>query len=110
VSNEPSLGEISRRLEDIRSALDGLVGRREYDADQRALDRQFRDVSRAIDELRRDHDEDIKAVHQRISDHARADSEHRASWRTVIYTGLIPAAVVLLGTLLQLFLISRGGH
>lgn len=106
---QPTNGELAWRMEQIRLSVIELVGRREYDVAQRELDRRFAEVERQLAEQRRDTDEQIRAVHQRIGDEAERAAEHRASWRTIIYTGLIPAAVVLMSIIAQIWL-AKGGH
>jgi Flp pilus assembly protein TadB len=106
---QPTNAELAWRLEQIRLSVTELIGRREYDVAQRELDRRFAEVERQLAEQRRDTDEEIRQVHQRITDEAKRAADHRASWRTIIYTGLIPAAVVFLSIIAQIWL-AKGGH
>lgn len=106
---QPTNGELAWRLEQIRLNIVELVGRREYDLAQRELDRRFAELQRQLAEQRRDTDEEIRAVHQRITDEAKRAAEHKASWRTIVYTGLIPACVVFLSIIAQIWL-AKGGH
>jgi hypothetical protein len=101
VPDEPSNSELARRLDAIYLV---IVSRPEYLADLRRLDDRTGDLRRDIDENRRDSDEKIRAVHQRVTDTEKSAEAHRISWRTVIYTGLIPALVALGAILAQLWL------
>jgi hypothetical protein len=103
-------GELGRRLDDLKSIMQGLIGRPEYEADMRAGNHRVDDVCRDLAAFREQHDKDIKAVNQRISEQVKAAAEHRQSWRTVIYTGIIPALVVLVGILVQLWISHGGNH
>ena len=100
-------GELARRLDDLRGAVARLIGRDEYAADQRGDDRRFADLARDIAAVREQLTDDVKELRDDMAEAKRSSAEHRQSWRTVIYTGLIPAAVVLLSVLVQLWL-SRG--
>ena len=102
VADEPTNGELARRLDDILRLVAGLVGHAEYAAEMRRVDERVAD-------MRRDFDEKLKAVHQRITDEQQVTAAHRMSWRTIIYTGLVPAAVVLASILVQLWIASHGG-
>ena len=101
--------ELAAKVDDLRAAVQGLVGRLEYAAYQNDIEHQLG----AMDgRQRRDFEalsSRIDGVNGRIDDQVKAASEHRLSWRTVLWTGLLPAAVVLLGTLLQLWLAKSGG-
>jgi hypothetical protein len=127
VADEPSNGELARQLADIKLMLAAVVGSREYAADQRNVDYRFADLAHdlseerrareaAVDQARRDLAAAIEAINARITteaksaaDQAKAAGENRMHWRTLLWTGAIPAAVAAIGVLMT-WVISRGGH
>jgi hypothetical protein len=98
-AEEPTHGELARRLDslhaDLRAMAAGLVGRAEYVADQKAIDQRFQVVHERLDDVRRQHAEDIRAVNERVTGGSDARTADRQSWRGVLWTGLLPAIVVL---------------
>lgn len=97
--DEPSNGELARRLDKIELLLQGLVSRLEYTTDQRHLEHRFGEVERDIADLRRVHEEDIKDVKKRIEN----DGQSRGSnVRQAIFSGLIPGVLFLVSILLTL--------
>jgi hypothetical protein len=115
VADEPTNGELGRRLDDILRNVQSLVSQAQYGADQRRIDEQVAAVRRELTDARReltedvagvrhDADESLRQVHQRITDEAKRAAESRQSWRTILYTGLIPALVVFLSILVQIWL------
>lgn len=95
--DEPSNGELGRRLDEIRILVQGLVSRPEYAADQRALEHRLTGLERDIEDVRTQHAKDIDAV-----------TASRLSWRGIFYTGIVPAVLVLIGVLVQIWLATRG--
>jgi hypothetical protein len=102
--------ELAGRFDDLRTSIRELVGRLEYEAYQRDLDHRLDSLAAGLGATRAQHDRDIAAVHQRITDEARDAKEHRLSWRTVIFTGVVPALVVALSIVAQIWLAHSGGH
>jgi hypothetical protein len=109
VGDDITNGELARRLDELRAIMQSLVGRPEYAADQRSVEHRFADLERTLAEERRARAGEIKTVNDRITDQAKQAAEHRQGWRTVVYTGIVPALVVLLGIFVQLWL-ARGGQ
>lgn len=109
MADEVSTGELARRLDTIQITLAGLVGRAEYAADLRATEHRMSELAADIEDARRQHAEDIRAVHQRITDGARDAKDHTMSWRNALYVGVLPALVVLLSILAQIWLAHPGG-
>jgi hypothetical protein len=116
VADEPTNGELARQLADIKQMLAAVVGHPEYAADKRALDYRFSDLASdlaeerhqraaAIEQERRDRDTAIKAINDRID----AGRDTRMHWRTLLWTGVLPAAVALIGVIVTIAL-SHGGH
>jgi hypothetical protein len=104
VADEPTNGELGRRLDDITRSVQRLVSQAQYAADQRRIDDQVAAVRRELTDARRDLGEELAQIHQRITDEAKRAAESRQSWRTILYTGLIPALVVLLSIIVQIWL------
>jgi len=83
-----------------------FVQRAEYAADQRSVERRFDEVERDLADQRRTLADDIKAVRQALD----AMAEKRASnARQALYAGILPAALVLIGIVVQIWIASRGG-
>jgi hypothetical protein len=104
VSDEPTNGELARRLDDIYRTLQGSIGQPQYVADQRRIDDRLEDLRRGDAEERRDREAAVRAVHQRITDELASAANNKLSWRTILYTGVIPALIVLLSILVQIWL------
>lgn len=103
-------GELGRRLTEIQQRLDAYVGRLEYDAELRGMGRQLGDLERALAEERRDREQELRDMRQQLKDQAQAASEARLSWRSVLWTGLLPALMVVAGIIVQIMLARSGGH
>lgn len=97
VADEPSNGELGRRLDVIHALLQGLVGRAEYLEYQRALEHRLTGIERDIEGDRAQHAEDIKGL-----------AASRLSWRAIFYTGILPALLVLTGVIVNIWLATRG--
>lgn len=121
MTDEPSNGELARRLDDIRHMLGSVVGHPEYAADKRALDyrltdmgdeiaQERRDRVDAIDLERRERAEAVKAVNDRITEQATAGLEHRRHWRELLWQGALPALATIVIGLLALWAAHYGGH
>lgn len=99
--------------------LAGVVGHPEYEADKRGSDFRLSEVERDLAEERRervsgisqeraDRAEAIREVHQRITDQAKANAEHKMQWRSLVWQGALPAVVALIGVLVTLYLAYHG--
>jgi hypothetical protein len=117
---EPSNAELGRGIAEVKAIVQGLVGRAEYTADQRATDYRLRSIERDVQDnhraamtaLDREADERAKgddAISTRISEEAQAGSQHRMHVRELLIMGAIPAAVTLLVGLLSLWVATHGG-
>lgn len=109
MADDPSNGELARRIDDVHQSVLRMVSQELYLAEQRSAERRFGELERAIEKGRQRHDGDMKALNDRIDGQIRAATEHRMSWRQVIWTGLLPALVVLISILVQLWTSGRGG-
>lgn len=104
--NEPTLGELSRRMDGVAMSLAQFVQRAEYAADQRLSERRFTELEHDLAEVRRELAADIKAVRLALD----AAAEKRVSnMRQSVYAGLLPAVLVLLGIVVQIWIAARGG-
>ncbi len=106
---QPTNGELGRRLDTIQLTLAALVGRAEYASDLRASEHRLAGLAADIEDTRRQHAEDMRAVHERITQAEQDSRAHRLSWRTAFWNGILPAMVVLGGILVQIWLAHSGG-
>lgn len=109
---EPTLGEVARRLEavhqdlkedlrDVAARLDGKVSMEVYRLEQRSQERvnaQLAERIAALEEQRRQEAEQIEARH-------RATEAQRASDRRLVFTALVAPVLLIL---LQVYLTARG--
>jgi chromosome segregation ATPase len=120
VADEPSNGELARRLDDIARLLQGLVSRAEYTADQRHVERRFTEMEHDIAEKRRVHEQDIRDLREENKDLrteikglrtelAAANSNNGTNFRQAIYSGAVPGIIFLLGIIVTIFLAFKGG-
>lgn len=102
--------QLGQRISDINAhgtygSAQAMIGRAEYVTAQQGINDRFEALHHRIDETRRELSEDIKAVRE----DAKAAVASRQSWRTIVYTGLVPALVVLAGILWQIWHTGKGG-
>lgn len=103
VADDPSNWELARRLDQIDRSLRALVGRDGYTEYQRAIERQFAELARDIEDVRRQHTEDVTALHKRIGDEAKTATD-RHQWKTMLWVGVFPAVVAVAAILVQVWL------
>lgn len=122
--DEPSLGELGRRLDQLFALVARMVGADVYTSDQRASERRFGEVERDVEELRRQHErdvedlrrqhteaikalmEEIKAIMQRLSVREQKAGEGR---RQALYAGILPGLLFVLSTAVTVILALRSG-
>jgi hypothetical protein len=124
VADEPSNGELARRLDDIARILLGLVSRAEYTADQRHTEHRFAELEHDIAEKRRGHDEDMremrveltklrdetKDVREKVGEKlAERDRSSSVNFRQAIYNGIVPGIFLVITLLVTVFLAFKGG-
>jgi hypothetical protein len=107
--DEPTNWELARQLSDIKQMITAVVGHPEYAADRRALDYRLSELQLQLETERRERANDVKAVNDRLDKQAEAGVEHRMHWRSLLWTGALPAAVALLGVLITLWIAHNGG-
>jgi hypothetical protein len=108
---EPTHGELARRLDDMRAELrlmiPSLVGRAEYLADQRATDQRINTVVNRVDDVRRTHDEDMRALNDRLTADTDRATANKRSWREALWVGLLPTLVAVLMGLATVWIAIR---
>jgi transposase len=105
VTDAPSPGELSRRIDQVTMSLTQLVQRTEYTADRRFDERRFADLEADLTEMRRQHIDEIKALRASID----AATEKRGNnLRQAVYAGILPAVLVLMGIVVQIWLARQG--
>lgn len=100
------MGEVARRLTEVKEIVQDLVGRREYGEFQRLIEHRFTDIERDVEQER---GERKAQVEREREERQAADQELKSSherqgtnWRQAIYAGLIPGVLFLITVLLQL--------
>jgi hypothetical protein len=106
VVDEPSLGEVSRRIDHVTMSLTQLVQRTEYTADRRYDDRRFAELESDVAELRRQLAEDLKALRQSID---AATEKRGTNVRQAVFAGLLPALFMMVSIVVQIWLAAKGG-
>lgn len=108
MAEEPTNGELARRLDDLKTLVVGLVGRHEYDADKRAIEARFDEMGARLEDVRHQHHEDIRVVHERISAGNTSGVQNRQHWQSLLWQGLLPALVAAVGIWVA-YLAGHGG-
>lgn len=116
MADEPSLGELSRRIDGVTGMLAQLVTRAEFSAEQRLVERRFVEVEGDLAELRRSLLSEVTGLRAALetavakleaADKEREDKRH-SNARQLVYAGLVPALMVVLATVLQIWLTTKG--
>ena len=111
MADEPSNAELARRMDRIEVLLQDLslrlVSSDVYNRDQRETERRFAELERELAEERLARKEDVKDLRGRMDER---DKTGGSNFRQGIYSGVIPALLVLAGILVQVFLALRGGR
>jgi len=105
VTDAPSPGELSRRIDNVSSALAQLVQRAEYTADRRYDERRFAEIEADVTELRRMLTDEIRALKGSID---AAAEKRGTNARQAVYAGILPAVLVLAGIVVQIWLARQG--
>ena len=123
MTDAPSPGELSRRIDGLIAMLAQLVQRAEFTAEQRIVDRRLIEVEAditairsEISDLRRQLTSDFKelkgsidAVVVRQDAAAEKAAEKRSTnMRQNLYAGILPAVLVLMGIVVQIWLARQG--
>lgn len=109
MGEEITNGELARGIAELKAMVGGLIGRAEYSADQRSSERRFTEIAADLEDVRRVHAEDVRVLHDRITEQAKAGTEHRMRWHDRLMMGLLPAIAALLVGLITL-VATNGGH
>lgn len=102
MADEVSTGELARRLGRMEDLLLRLVSVDVYGRDQREIERRFGEIERDLLDEREARKTDIKALHERLD---KADTNRRQT----VFSGLMPWALVLFGTAINVWIALRGG-
>lgn len=105
MADEPSTGELARRLVDLQHASQRLMSQELFVAEQRAIERRFMTLERDVEEIENRFDGEIKSLVTRMEARER---ERGANWRQSVYAGVIPAALLLVTLLVQAWLSLNG--
>jgi hypothetical protein len=105
VTDAPSPGELSRRIDQVNMSLTQLVQRTEYTAERRYDDRRMSEIEADVVELRRQLTEDLKALKSSID---TATEKRGTNIRQAVFAGVLPAVLVLLGIVVQIWLARQG--
>lgn len=119
MTDAPSPHELSRRIDGLTAMLAQLVQRAEYTADHRLIDRRFVEVEADIAAIRADVADlrrqlaadmkELKVSLDAVAVRQEAAAEKRGSnVRQAIYAGILPAAFLLLGFAVQIWIALRG--
>lgn len=106
MTDAPSLGELSRRIDHVTATLGQLVQRAEYTADRRYDDRRFIEIEADVAELRRTLTEELKALKASID---AATEKRGTNVRQAVYAGLLPALFMMVSIVVQIWLAAKGG-
>ncbi|MCT9932458.1 hypothetical protein N5079_19845 [Planotetraspora sp. A-T 1434] len=105
MADEPSAGELLRRIDGLTAVTAQLVTRTEYAADRRYDDRRFAEIEKDVAELGRTLTEEMKALRRSID---AAAEKRGTNARQAVYAGLLPAVLVLLGIAVQIWIALKG--
>jgi hypothetical protein len=105
VTDAPSPGELSRRIDQVSMSLTQLVQRAEYTADRRFDDRRFAELETDLAEVRRMLSDEIKALRTSVD---AAAEKRGTNIRQAVFAGVLPAVLVLLGIVVQIWLARQG--
>ncbi|MFI7441502.1 hypothetical protein [Nonomuraea indica] len=103
--DEPSTGELARRLMDLQHAAQRLMSQEVFVAEQRAVERRFITLERDVQLLTDRLDSEIKELGARLD---TRDRDRGANWRQSVFAGIIPAALLLVSILVQIWLATNG--
>lgn len=105
MTDAPSPGELSRRIDHVTMTLTQLVQRTEYTADKRFDDRRFSEVEADVAELRRQLTDEMRALKASID---AATEKRGTNARQAVFAGILPAVLVLAGIVVQIWLARQG--
>jgi hypothetical protein len=105
MADEPSTGELARRLVDLQHAAQRLMSQELFVAEQRAIERRFTTLERDLETLEERLEAELKGLNTRIEARER---DRGANWRQSVYAGVIPAALLLISLLVQIWLTLNG--
>jgi hypothetical protein len=110
VPDEPSLGEVVRRLDRMESRLEEFIREismrtvdvRVYEQTQREWERRHADLQRDLDDERQAREKADKALSERLD-------RSGTNWRQVLFNGILPSVFLLITLSVTILLALRGG-
>lgn len=117
MADEPSPGELSRRLDGVVMSLAQLIQRAEYAADQRLIERRFTEVEADVTQLRQALLDEVRGlrgaldaavVRLEAADEKR-EEKRGGNLKQMIYSGILPTLFILITIAVQVWLAPRGG-
>ncbi|MBT2230388.1 hypothetical protein [Nonomuraea sp. NEAU-A123] len=103
--DEPSNGELARRLVDLQDATLKLMSQELFVAEQRANERRFTLLERDLKGLGERVDNELSQLGVHIESRKR---DRGANWRQGVYSGVLPAVLLLISILVQIWLALNG--
>ncbi|MFI6296696.1 hypothetical protein ACIBEJ_34260 [Nonomuraea sp. NPDC050790] len=116
MADEPTLGELSRRIDGLTSMLAQLVTRAEFSAEQRLVERRFSEIEGDVGDVRRALLSEVTGLRTALegavarleaADEKRED-KRGSNLRQMVYAGLIPAVLVVLSTVINIWMTTKG--
>ncbi|MCA2220945.1 hypothetical protein [Nonomuraea aurantiaca] len=103
--DEPSNGELARRIVDLQDAALKLMSRELFIAEQRANERRFTLLERDLKGLGERIDNELNQLSVRVESRKLTRG---ANWRQGGYAGVISATLLLISLLVQIWLTVKG--
>lgn len=100
----PSASDLAWRIDALRRDLGNLVGRPEYVADKAGTDRRISDLEHDLEDLKRSGFARVREVEKHIEDHEKSHTAAGLHWRTLLWTGLLPAVAAILAVFITYWL------
>lgn len=101
MADEPSNGELGRRLDEVLRTVRDLPGRGEYNEYQRHAEHRFTEIERDLEAERAAREAADKRLHDRMD-------KTGTNWRQTVYSGLLPGVFFLLTMAVTILLAFRG--
>lgn len=103
VTDDPTNGELQRRLDQIWNLLSARIGRDEYAEYQRGVDRRYEEAGRDIEDLRRKHDADMTEMRLWITEELKKIVE-KNQWRVTTMISALSILAAVTGILITIWL------
>jgi hypothetical protein len=103
VADEPTNGELARRLDGIGQSLHDLVQRGEYAEYQRGIDHRYSEASHDIEELRLRQQKSEAEIRAWVAEEL-SKINARDQWRITLMVSILPTLAAILGILVTIWL------